>query len=242
MKILLIGESCTDVFVYGKVERLEPAAPVPVVQTLEIIKNGGMAMNVKNNFLSLGVDADILTNENWQDIRKTRIVEKKTNHMFLRWDEGDNQYGRVNLEGINFSLYDAVAISDYNKGFLTKQDITKISNLHNLVFLDTKKPIGPWAENVTYIKINNDELNRAQKITKAIRNKLIVTLGPDGASHQGKIYPVETAEVKDLSGAGDTFLAALCTHYCATKNISDSIAYANECATQVVQRRGVSTI
>ena len=125
---------------------------------------------------------------------------------------------------------------------MLEEDIQFICENHPLVFLDTKKPIGPWAENVTYIKINNDELNRAQKITKTIRNKLIVTLGPDGASHQGKIYPVETAEVKDLSGAGDTFLAALCTHYCATKNISDSIAYANECATQVVQRRGVSTI
>ena len=233
MKILVIGESCLDVFIYGKVERLEPAAPVPVVQTLERKENGGMAMNVKNNFSALGLEVDILTNTNWKDIKKTRIVEKKTNHMFLRWDENDDKYGKVNLDGIHFS--------DYNKGFLSIEDIKKISNVHSLTFLDTKKPLGDWSENITFIKINNNELNKAEKITDKIRKKLIVTLGIDGASYNGKIYPVEITEVKDLSGAGDTFLAALCTHYCKSKDVIASIKFANECATKVVQKRGVST-
>lgn len=241
MKILVIGESCLDVFIYGKVERLEPAAPVPVVQTLERKENGGMAMNVKNNFSALGLEVDILTNTNWKDIKKTRIVEKKTNHMFLRWDENDDKYGKINLNGIRFSDYDAIVISDYNKGFLSIEDIKKISNVHNLTFLDTKKPLGDWSENITFIKINNNELNKAEKITDKIRKKLIVTLGIDGASYNGKIYPVEITEVKDLSGAGDTFLAALCTHYCKNKDVIASIKFANECATKVVQKRGVST-
>ena len=73
-----------------------------------------------------------------------------------------------------------------------------------------------------------------------LKNKLIITLGPQGASFQGKIYPVETTEIKDLSGAGDTFLAALCAQYCKNENIVESIKFANFCATKVVQKRGVN--
>ena len=30
MKVLIIGDSCKDIFIYGKVKRLTPEAPVPV--------------------------------------------------------------------------------------------------------------------------------------------------------------------------------------------------------------------
>ena len=32
MNILVIGDSCDDVFVYGVIERMSPEAPVPVLQ------------------------------------------------------------------------------------------------------------------------------------------------------------------------------------------------------------------
>ena len=34
MRILIIGESCIDRFIYGKVNRLSPEAPVPVVNPI----------------------------------------------------------------------------------------------------------------------------------------------------------------------------------------------------------------
>ena len=34
MKILVIGDSCKDVFVYGTIERLAPEAPIPVIKPL----------------------------------------------------------------------------------------------------------------------------------------------------------------------------------------------------------------
>jgi sugar/nucleoside kinase (ribokinase family) len=49
-------------------------------------------------------------------------------------------------------------------------------------------------------------------------------------------------EVKDVSGAGDTFISGLCYYYLKTKSIEESINFANECATKVVQKRGVSTV
>jgi sugar/nucleoside kinase (ribokinase family) len=49
-------------------------------------------------------------------------------------------------------------------------------------------------------------------------------------------------EVKDVSGAGDTFISGLCCEFLKTRDIKKSIIFANECATKVVQKRGVSTI
>ena len=49
MKILVIGDSCQDVFIYGKCERLCPDAPVPVFIPLKTKKIGGMAFNVYEN-------------------------------------------------------------------------------------------------------------------------------------------------------------------------------------------------
>ena len=55
-------------------------------------------------------------------------------------------------------------------------------------------------------------------------------------------FPVEGVKVFDLSGAGDTFLAALVGKYLESKDIITSIKYANIKASEVVQQRGVSII
>ena len=56
------------------------------------------------------------------------------------------------------------------------------------------------------------------------------------------LYSVEKVEIKDLCGAGDTFMAALSVKYLRTKDIHQAMQYANQCATQVVQMKGVNTI
>ena len=48
-------------------------------------------------------------------------------------------------------------------------------------------------------------------------------------------------EIKDVAGAGDSFIAGLIVDYIATKDINSAIAFANKCATEVVQKRGIST-
>lgn len=241
LKILVIGESCKDVFTYGVCTRLTPECPVPVFNPIETISNGGMAKNVHHNVLSLGVDCHLVTNKNWHQITKTRFIEKRSNHMFLRVDKSDNKYGRVRIEDIEFKDYDAVIISDYNKGYLTEEDIKQISLLHPNTFLDTKKILGEWCENIRFIKINNFEYEKTQhKLNTKIKRKLIITLGEAGASHRDIIYPVKKVEVKDVSGAGDTFISGLVVKFAETKNIARSIEFANECATSVVQKRGVS--
>jgi len=247
MKILVVGEGCRDIFNYGVCNRLCPEAPVPVFNSITTTENGGMAINVQQNLLKLGVDVELLTNTNWKDITKTRFIDQRANHMFMRLDCNDNKYGKKNdkikIRNINYDRYDAIIISDYDKGFLSEEDIIFIAANHKLVFLDTKKILGDWCRDVKYIKINNYEYERTKhKIGTKVKKKLIITLGPEGAKYNNIIYPVPQVEIKDASGAGDTFVAALTVKYVATKDVGESIIFANECATQVVQKRGVNTL
>jgi len=55
-------------------------------------------------------------------------------------------------------------------------------------------------------------------------------------------YPAEKVDVFDLSGAGDSFLAALVAKQLETNNIDEAIEYANKKASEIVQQRGVSVI
>ena len=52
----------------------------------------------------------------------------------------------------------------------------------------------------------------------------------------------EKVEIKDSSGGGDTFIAGLVFKYLETNDMRQAIVFANECATKVVQKRGVSVV
>jgi bifunctional ADP-heptose synthase (sugar kinase/adenylyltransferase) len=239
-RVLVIGETCRDIFNYGVCNRLCPEAPVPIFKPYETIENPGMATNVQRNIISLGVKANLITNENWKNITKTRHIDQRTNHMFIRIDKNDDDYKKCDLSNVNFDLYDAIVISDYNKGFISEEDIIFISENHDCVFMDTKKILGSWCDKVSYIKINISEYKKTKhNITPHIEKKLIITLGSQGCKYNDIIYSVPRVDIKDTSGAGDTFVSGLVVNYIKTQNIEESIIFANECATDVVQRRGV---
>lgn len=246
MKILVVGESCQDIYQYGDSTRLCPGAPVPIFNSNNHRKtSGGMAKNVYNNMVALApeIEIDIYTNKDWEKITKTRYVDFRTNYIVLRLDQNENLYGTCKVNNYDFADYDAVVISDYNKGFLSELDIQHISKNATTTFLDTKKILGPWCDYISYIKINDVEYERTKhKLTNNIIQKMIITTGPNGCIYQNETYPVPEVEIKDTSGAGDTFIAALAVEYVRTKKISKAIVFANECATKVVQKKGVSVL
>jgi|1_EtaG_2_1085319.scaffolds.fasta_scaffold35282_3 sugar/nucleoside kinase (ribokinase family) len=47
---------------------------------------------------------------------------------------------------------------------------------------------------------------------------------------------------KDVSGAGDTFIAGLVRGYLDTQDIESAIEFAQKCTTHVVQQHGVATV
>jgi D-beta-D-heptose 7-phosphate kinase/D-beta-D-heptose 1-phosphate adenosyltransferase len=245
MKVLVIGDSCQDIFIYGKCERLCPDAPVPVFIPVKTKKMGGMALNVYENLKSLGVEVDFITNS--KKVTKTRYVDERTNQMIMRVDSEKTLVKRVSdLDKINFNNYDAVVISDYNKGFLQNEDIDYICKEHTLVIIDTKKIIDDNFKNCKFLKINEFEyknnLQYSNFIEENFEDKLIVTIGSKGAKFGKKIFPVEKVEIKDMVGAGDTFIASFTYKFVMTNNVSESIRFANECSTIVVQHKGVNKI
>jgi len=245
MKILVIGDSCTDIFRYGKVERLAPEAPVPVIVPTSETSSPGMAGNVVRNLEALGAEVDFITNR--VEIKKIRYVCSKYNYLLLRVDENDGCEPLLEsvIGDVSWSDYDAIVISDYCKGFVHELDIEYISKQHPLVFLDTKKILGKYAHNVNCIKINYQEYKNNLSVVvadKVIEDKIIVTRGKYGCDFRFKNYPTQEVPVKDISGAGDTFLAGLVVEYIKSKDYEKAITFAQECTTIVVQKSGVSTI
>lgn len=243
-KILVIGDSCTDIFQYGTCERLSPEAAVPIFLPTHLTTSGGMAINVAENIKALGGDCDLITN----DFRpaKTRYVEEQSNHLLLRIDVNDHikPLEWNELDKIDFKKYNAVIITDYNKGYIYEDHIEYISKRHKLVFLDSKKRMGKWIENIEFIKINKNEFLKNWDDSLRFTGDLIVTLGKDGADlNKFKRFSIENEhEVRDLSGAGDTFIAALVVKYLENNNIEESIDFANKCSAWVVTQKGVVAV
>jgi bifunctional ADP-heptose synthase (sugar kinase/adenylyltransferase) len=237
--ILVVGDSCLDIFVYCDANRICPDVPVPVLNYCYQTENPGMAKNVQRNIESLGISCDIVTSSNWHEMKKTRYVHKDSNHYFFRLDS-EPSLEKIDINNLNLD-YKMIVISDYNKGFISEEDIERICLSHDCVFIDTKKVIGSWIDGAKIIKINNKEYNASKNyIDKKLRDKVVRTMGSLGAEYKRTIYPVTKSEVRDVSGAGDSFMAGLCCNYIKTENIVDSIIFANKCASEVVKHRGVT--
>lgn len=231
-KILLIGDSCIDEYVYGICTRLNPEAPVPVLQYTKTERKSGMAKNVLENLKSFSVDVDFITNK--EKIIKTRYIDEKYNHQILRVDF-ECDLLPLDLQ-ICYHGYDAVVISDYNKGFLSKEKIYEIvKNSKCAVFIDSKKTdlCLPYKKDC-YVKINDIEY---KNLVKEIHN-IIITKGANGAQYNGKLYAAEKVKVFDVVGAGDTFLSTLVYFYLICGRIEDAIPYANKAAAIAVTHPG----
>ena len=134
-KILLIGDSCQDTYAYGSVDRhCFEERPVkkngtPVLKIDKIVEKPGMAKNVFQNLLSLGQDINFITNK--ELVTKLRLINRKSNDdqsQILRVDYNDT-VSKIDidlLKEINLGAYDCIAISDYNKGFVTESLIEYI--------------------------------------------------------------------------------------------------------------------
>lgn len=240
-KVLVIGESCTDIFVYGISERKSPEGNGPVFIPKYEKYGAGMAANTTNNLQAMGIDVDMFTDSG--NIIKTRYVNDTTNELYLRVDEGDS-VDRININDLfDLSKYDAIVISDYCKGFLTEEDIDKIASMHSLVVVDTKKKLGDWCKNISFIKINRLEWDNSKEIigqNEWLFDKIICTLDKTGAAYKHTTYPVKPIENADVSGAGDTFTAGFVAKYLETNDVSKSIQWANYCAGEVIKEKGVS--
>jgi D-beta-D-heptose 7-phosphate kinase/D-beta-D-heptose 1-phosphate adenosyltransferase len=180
--ILVIGDLILDHYIWGKVNRISPEAPVPVVEvTRESFMLGGAA-NVAHNIVSMGgkaavigisgkdlsgealinmltqkgVDCNGIFIENRPTTVKTRVIAH--NQQVVRFDREDSKYvgGKI-LKGVAEYIksvsrrHDAVIVSDYKKGMVSRELINgilrksksgKAGTLHPGMFVAVDPKIG----------------------------------------------------------------------------------------------------
>ena len=236
--VLLLGDSCDDVYHYGHCERLSQEAPVPIFKESYVEVRGGMSSNVKNNLLSLGLNVIHFHNKN--KIEKHRLFDDKFNSHVIRYDVGESKkIDEIKISKLNLLVekVDCVIISDYDKGFLTNKSIEKVCKIfqNKPIFVDTKKTDLSSFKNCI-IKINELEYSRCFNLDSS--NKLIVTLGEKGALFNEKIYPTVKHEIFDVCGAGDVFLSSFVYKFLNNSTIEESILFANKCASFSVSKVG----
>jgi D-beta-D-heptose 7-phosphate kinase/D-beta-D-heptose 1-phosphate adenosyltransferase len=230
-KILLFGDDCVDVYQYGTVDRISPEAPVPVFKFEYEERKPGMAGNVARNLEALGCRVNYLHS---QTSTKTRLVDIRSKQQIVRIDN-DIKSTPIEFETAIPKLYDAIVISDYDKGTISYDIIKEAIATKIPVFVDTKK-IDLERLQGAWVKINELEHSKI----KSECTGLIVTRGGKGAEavFHDFFVAAPAVEVVDVTGAGDTFLAALAYKYLDTRDIKLAMEFATTAASITVQHVG----
>lgn len=236
-KILLIGDSCLDIYHFGKCERLSPEAPVPVFREIALEERPGMSLNVKDNLSSFGIEVVHLSNE--QKIKKHRYIDIDHNQHLLRVDVGEStsQPALTSLKPSNLVDVDCIVISDYDKGCVSPKfvsDLLDINKDNIPIFVDSKK------KDLTIFKKCIIKINKKEYENCILDDEddVIITLGPLGAKWQDKFFPTSKVETFDVCGAGDVFLSSLVYGYLTTRDMEKSISLANRFAAHSVTKLG----
>ena len=230
--ILLLGDSCRDIYQFGTVDRLSPEAPVPVFVPSYREERDGMASNVFKNLEALGCDVNYLFGET---STKTRLIDSRSRQQIVRIDD-DVESEPMTFETAIPPGYDAIVISDYNKGLITYELVEQLrQEFSGPIFVDTKKQDLARFEGCI-VKIN--QVEHAARSSDC--SNMIVTQGKQGALYNNKMYPAAAIDVIDVCGAGDTFLAALAYEYLQTDgNMEAAVEFAIRASAVTVQHTGV---
>lgn len=240
LNILLIGESCQDEYHYGECNRISPEAPVPIMEYSHTAVCPGMAANVERNLLALGCNVTFLTNDP-DEMTKSRYIDRRSGHQLLRVDTGEKVSKSLSFMDIGeLDQYNAVVFSDYDRGFISWSTARLIcSDFNGLIFVDSKKKDLTCYEDAI-IKINEFEDQASLAYNEDC--EIIVTQGRRGAKWRDRQFPAPLADVHDVTGAGDVFLATLTYLHTNGKDLPFSIVKAIEMATRSVQHSGTYQI
>lgn len=294
-KILVIGDLILDHYIWGKVNRISPEAPVPVVEVSRESSLLGGAANVARNIVSLGGEASvvgIIGHDRAGEMLvsmleaegifaggifeaprpttiKTRVIAH--NQQVVRFDREDSAYlsGKV-LKGIAdyiaavLSGFDAVIVSDYKKGMISRRLVEVIVRhaMQRDLFVAVDPKVGhfDFYRGVSLITPNMAEASRGsgieiidestlqkagRKLLKELRLRaVLVTRGEDGMSlfmkDSAVHIPTVAQRVYDVTGAGDTVISACTLAYIAGASMGEAAEFSNHAAGIVVGEVGTA--
>lgn len=218
-KVLLIGDACWDYYIFVEQIRDNPENEAPLLTEINRLMSGGMGKNVLKCLSNLKIEVVSLFSQALSE--KVRVIDNETGYNYFRLDK-DVDPSYLDLNKILHNIhYDAVVISDYNKGFIDTHTIKFIqNNFHCPIFLDTKKK-NLQDFDKCIIKINSYEASIADMVPK----NTIITEGKLGAYTEDFRVPGMRVDCVDVCGAGDAFLAGLVYGYLLNKDINKGIMY-----------------
>ena len=214
--------------------------------------------------------SDFVIDENHSTPLKMRFLNKFT--QLLRADKEEIRpksklshikkiKGKIKKE---IERCDAIIISDYNKGFVTKELIEELVKLakqyKKIILVDPKSKDFQTYEGVDFLTPNQQELSEAtnnfidsekeavesgKKIIEKCKIKnVLVTRSEKGmiliSAKKFKNFPTLAKEIYDVSGAGDTVIAALAVMIASGFDLETSALLSNRAAGIVVGKKGTA--
>jgi rfaE bifunctional protein kinase chain/domain len=268
LNVLIIGDAMVDSYLWGKVDRISPEAPIPIVTVTKQENRLGGAGNVSLNIQALGatpilvsligndekgrIFADLMKENNLINdgifVDETRMTTVKT-----RIISGGQQISRVDQEvsalineEFEKTVFDRITeiienkqiniiiFVDYDKGLITsgliknvialaksKKIITaadpKSRNFNNYQMVDLFKPNFKEFKDGLKLQIEKTDMKELKKVSENFKKEnqiglLFITLSELGVFLTNGVsqnyYPSEVRDIADVSGAGDTVIAA----------------------------------
>ena len=211
----------------------------------------------------------LVTEKNRLTSKKSRIIS--SHQQVARYDleskhDIDSKSQNKILRIINkiISNYEVILISDYGKGVLTTEltkSLIKLANENSIKTLVDPKGNNFSKYNGAFILTPNvKEASEATRINISGKGSLkkaiiqlksehslgvsLVTLSEGGVAvydDKFRVHPTHVKEVFDVTGAGDTVLAALGFSIACGFDIDDAVKFANRAAGVVVSKIGSAT-
>ncbi|MDL1972342.1 MAG: D-glycero-beta-D-manno-heptose-7-phosphate kinase [Deltaproteobacteria bacterium] len=235
------------------------------VYVAAVIGNDDAGEIIKDEFKRLNVNIDgLFTDTSRPTTKKTRVMA--INQQMIRLDYEKREEISRDLEDKinayikdNLSIFDAILVSDYAKGVVTRGILTEvIKKKDGLILIDPKGRDFSKYRGATAITPNIKEAILAsgfEDIEKAARKFLdeldlkvvFITRGKRGISlfERGRPpvhVPARAREVYDVSGAGDTVLATLGLSIASGLTYFEAALLANIAAGIVVGKVGTATV
>ncbi len=268
LNVLVIGDGMVDSYLWGKVDRISPEAPIPIVTVTKQENRLGGAGNVSLNIQALGATpilVSIIGNDEkgriFSDLMKENnlindgifVDETRMTTVKTRIISGGQQISRVDQEfsgliGQEFehkvferikNIIDTehihiIIFVDYDKGLITPELIKNVVGLAKerniLTAADPKSRNFSYYHNVDLFKpnfkefkdglklqIEKTDMEVLKKVSEEFKKNnhiglIFITLSELGVFLTNGVkqnyYPSEVRDIADVSGAGDTVIAA----------------------------------
>lgn len=260
MRVLVCGDAMIDRYWFGDVRRISPEAPVPVFAHQHAEERPGAAANVARNCEAMGAEVSTCFSPSLERVVKIRLIARSQQMTRIDFDVPQEPVSEADFKAL-LPATDIVVLSDYGKGALKNaaELIAAARVSGKPVLVDPKGHNWTRYRYADVVKPNLDEMrelvggwdSEAELEEKARRLRrdagigaILLTRAADGMTlyDESGTYSVasESHEVYDVSGAGDTAIAALACAIGRGMSLRQAVMVANKAAGIVVERFGTA--